>query len=69
MVSSEKLECNHRDILISPKAIRPTKHGFIISDPLLGQTICKKCHEPIPAEDVYLYDEKHIFIAIPENLV
>ena len=62
-------KCMHEDVWVTPKNIERRDGGVVIKNLNDAEAVCKKCRKPIAMEDVFLRDEKHIFILVPEDVI
>ena len=61
--------CKHEQIIIQPGSIEKKGDGVIIKDLSGGTVYCRSCNKELATEDIYLYEEKNISVAIPEDLL
>lgn len=61
-------DCKHLNMLIQPKHIEKKGDGVVVKDLIDSTATCRDCDEPLAAEDMSLYDDSHLFVAVPQDL-
>lgn len=67
------MKCKHTDVIVVPTDIIKTEHngvdGFAINLYGDGKLSCRHCQEELPYEDLQLYEQDHVSVGIPAEMV
>ena len=64
------MKCKHKYVIVTPNNIEIKGDGVIVKDLDTNADMrCQKCSEDLPLEDLIMYDEDHIAVGIPKDLI
>lgn len=63
------MTCKHEYAVVQPGSVEKKGDGVVVGDFEHGSMHCKDCQQELPIEDIGIYDDEHLSVAIPQDLI